>query len=104
MSDSLRDRVAAAIAVVAGVVGIVVYTFGSFDPGLTLTESHPFVTVATVRPNSVAAQSGMQPGMVVVRLNGVQLIELPRFIYPEGFPDGHDPETGEGVAPIGASP
>jgi signal transduction histidine kinase len=104
MELNLRDRAAAVIAAVAVVLGIGALGFGTWDPGVRLEVQGDRIVIREVNPNSIAQLNGLQPGFVVVRINELELIRLPQYVYPPGFDDGYDPVTGEGVAPIGVSP
>jgi signal transduction histidine kinase len=104
MSEHVRDRVAAALTVVVLVLGVGALAFGRSDPGVRLSPSNDLVYLTEVHDRSVARQLGMQPGMVAVSLNGVELIDLPTYVYPNDAPDGYDPETGEAIEPAGLEP
>ena len=63
------------------------------------------VVISELDPGSPAWSNGLRPGMVVLRLAGVTLINLPAYIYPTTEPSP-DPVTGETPAatPIGVEP
>ena len=106
MDARLRDRVAIGIAVVAMVLGVGTLMFGRYDTGITLTvDDQGRVIVVAVNPHSRAEQYGIQAGMIVTQLNGVELIRLPQYIYPDVEPSP-DPSTGEYpiASPIGVEP
>jgi len=104
MSSRLRDRLATALGVVALVLGVGALAFGRFDPGIRLAPSDEYLYVTAVHERSFARLIGITPGMVVVTLNGVELVDLPEYVFPPQTPDGHDPDTGEPVEPIGLEP
>src|SRR5688500_16215313 len=104
MSEALRDRIAGGLAVVVLVLGVAVLVVGRHDPGVRLAPSNDLLYVTEVHERSFARQVGMAPGMVAVSLNGVELIDLPEYVYPSNAPDGYDPETQEAIEPIGLEP
>ena len=53
------------------------------------------VVVAEVQSRSIAAQSGLEAGMVVIELHGVRLIQMPQYLDPDPAMPSPDPETGE---------
>jgi signal transduction histidine kinase len=74
------DRIAATIAVVAFVLGLTPFWLQGYDPGIHLAvdDRAGRLVVASVDPYSTAARDGIRPGLVVVNLNGLQLISLPQ--------------------------
>ena len=104
MTDQLRDRLALALAVVAVALGVGTLAIGRHDPGVRLAPSNEYVVVTQVNAHSQAALAGLAPGMIVVQLNGAELVDLPAFVFPADAPDGYDYETGEPVEPIGIEP
>ncbi len=90
-----RERLAAVIATVALVVGLATIVVGRFDNGVRLTTNGDFVVVADVQARSIAAQDGLQTGMVVTELHGVTLIQMPQYLDPDPAMPSPDPETGE---------
>jgi len=101
-----RDRIAMTIAAVAIVLGVATLAIGRVDPGLHLgTDNRDRVVVADVDGRSLAWASGMRPGMVVLNLDGVTLINLPQYVYPSAEPSP-DPVTGEipAATPVGVDP
>ena len=105
MDARLRDRLAIGIASVAVLVAVGTLMVGVFDYGVRLSDQGDHVVIADVNTNSIAHSNGLQPGMIVTRLNGVTLLRLPQFLYPS-IPPSPDPETGEQPAPqpIGVDP
>ncbi len=94
MDQRLRDRASIVIAGVGVILSLVVVLFARFDPGVVLTTSGPYVIVDDVAPRSIAAQYGLRPGMVVLELQGVTLVQMPQYVAPEVEPTP-DPLTGE---------
>ena len=47
---------------------------GVFDYGVRLSTQGDHVVIADVNTNSIAHSNGLQPGMIVTRLNGVTLV------------------------------
>jgi len=99
------DRAAAALAVLVLGLGILTPITGRIDLGVRLVMTNGRVVVADVNPNSVAAFSGMETGMVVVSLDGRQLVQLPAYVYPSPGATP-DPDTGAvpQASPIGIVP
>jgi len=91
-TEDVRTRAALLIAAIAFGLGLVPLTIGRFEPGIRLaldgTTGHLYVAeVDTISP---AAQDGVQPGMVVTRLNDATLIALPQPQYAEPNPSNPD--------------
>jgi signal transduction histidine kinase len=105
MDQRTIDRLAAVIAGIALTVGLMTIVFARFDSGIRLTTSGQYVVVSEVQPRSVAAQYGLRPGMVVTDLQGVTLVQMPQYIWPQTEPTP-DPITGETppYEPIGLEP
>ena len=94
MDQRLRDRASIVIAGIGVIISLIVVLFGRFDPGVVLSTSGPHVIVDDVEPRSIAAQNGLHPGMVVLELQGVTLVQMPQYVEPEIEPTP-DPMTGE---------
>ncbi len=95
LDQRARDRLTAVIASLAIVVGLATLAVGHADNGIRLARSGDHVVVAEVQPRSVAALNGLQAGMVVTQLEGVTLIEMPRYVEPDPAMPSPDPLTGE---------
>ena len=94
------------IAAVAVVLGVGTLAAGRFDSGIRLTvDGQDRVVVADVNQTSPAWSSGLRPGMIVLRLGGATLINLPQYVYSTVEPTP-DPVTGEvpAPAPLGVEP
>ena len=105
MDQRTIDRLAIAIATIALVAGLTTIVWGRFDSGIRLARGSDYVVVNDVQPRSIAAQYGLRPGMIVTELQGVTLVQLPHYIWPDSEPTPN-PITGE-VAPyepIGVEP
>ncbi len=90
-----RDWAAVAIAGASLAIGIGVLAGASFSIEARLVQgTDGRVVVDDVDATSRAWQNGLRPGMIVLSVNGVQLVTLPQYIYPE-TPPTPDPETGE---------
>jgi len=87
-----RDGFAVAIALFAFGLGLLPLTVFHYQPGITLGVDNAAsrLMVTAVDPWSPAAQDGVTPGMIVVRLNDTELIALPQEVYADP-----DPLTGE---------
>ncbi|MBA2381741.1 MAG: hypothetical protein H0V73_06490 [Chloroflexi bacterium] len=97
MSTTLvRDRLALLVAVVAFAFGLLPLTFARYEPGIRLgldaTADH--LIVQDVDPLGPAAQDGIQPGLIVVTLNGTPLIDLPQPVLSTPDPDGNQTVIG----------
>ncbi|HEX7222874.1 MAG TPA: ATP-binding protein [Candidatus Limnocylindrales bacterium] len=92
MHQVLRDRLALAIAAVAVILSAGTLLFGRYEPGMTLFASEGMLHVQDVARFSQAERDGIRPGMVVLSLNGIQLIRLPEPVYGEFNPDNPDEE------------
>lgn len=103
---SLRDRIAMTIAAVAVVLSVGTLAAGRFDSGIRLTvDGQDRIVVSDVSQTSPAWSNGVRPGMIVIRLGGATLINLPQYVYPIVEPSP-DPVTGElpAPAPLGVEP
>jgi signal transduction histidine kinase len=90
------------LAVIALVLGVVTPILGTVDSGVRLFVTDGRLVVHHVVPFSPASRYGVEPGMVVLELNGQQLIRLPEYVYPSELPRS-DGEWVEPV-PIGVEP
>ena len=105
MDQRTIDRLAIAVATIALVSGLSTIVWGRFDSGIRLARGSDYVVVNDVQPRSIAAQYGLRPGMIVTELQGVTLVQLPQYIWPDSEPTPN-PITGE-IAPydpIGVEP
>jgi signal transduction histidine kinase len=87
-----RDGLAVAIALFAFGLGLLPLTIFHYQTGITLgiDNAASRLIVTDVDPWSPAAQDGVTAGMIVVRLNDIDLIDLPHEVYSDP-----DPNTGE---------
>ncbi|MBA2374177.1 MAG: hypothetical protein H0V74_08265 [Chloroflexi bacterium] len=87
MTDSRRDQIALVIAVLAAMVSLGALVIGRVDTGVRLGIEADRVVILDVRPNSHADNHGLEPGMLVVRLNDRELVRLPQPIYGDPLPN-----------------
>jgi len=96
LDDLARRRLTLLLAAVIIIAGWSTLLLGRFDSGVRLSWNGDRVVVAEVMPGSIAAQYGLQPGMVVTQLQYVTLIEMPHYVEPDpATMPSPDPETGE---------
>jgi signal transduction histidine kinase len=90
-----RDGIAVAIALFAFGFGLLPLTVFHYETGITLGVDNAAgrLIVTDVDPWSPAAQDGVAAGMIVVRINDTELIELPREVYSTPDPASPDAET-----------
>jgi len=98
VTNQRRDRLAIAIAAACLAMSLAALFIGRVDTGIRLTREGDRVVVAAVDQFSLGARDGVQPGMVVVNLNNVALLDLPQYV-----PNGPAPTDADGN-PTGASP
>jgi signal transduction histidine kinase len=101
MRQQRRDLLAAGIAVVALTLGIAAVVIGRQQPGISLRVEGDHLVVDRVTPYGLAAIDRVDPGAIVVSLNGTQLYRLPAYVYPEPGPSD-DPNVAP--QPIGTDP
>jgi signal transduction histidine kinase len=91
-SKPWRDGLAVAIALLAFGLGLLPLTVFHYQTGITLgvDRAASRLMVTDVDPWSPAAQDGVSAGMIVVRFNNTDLIDLPHEVYTEP-----DPITGD---------
>jgi signal transduction histidine kinase len=99
MTTELRDRLALLVAAASIGASLVALAIGRVDVGILLAPDGDRVVVTHVTEGSLAARDGVQPGMVVVTINGTPVLDLPHSVYPAEWPD-----TGEEPDPIGVEP
>jgi signal transduction histidine kinase len=101
MDPLWRARLSIALAGVGLIGGVLALVTWRVDFGATFSVDGDTVTIASVASHSPAEVEGFVPGMVVLGINGVQLVTMPHYLYPSP-----DPNTGEypGSGPIGVAP
>jgi len=101
MTPQLRDRLALGVAAACIAFSLLALGIGRVDVGLSLVrDDADRVRVYSVSPGSLASRDGVQAGMVVLSLNGTQLIQLPQYVYPPFDPNTPDAESQpSGVEP-----
>ena len=102
MRQQRRDLLAAGIAVIALTLAIGAVVIGQQQSGITLRVEGDHLVVDRVEPYSLGAIDRVEPGAIVVNLNGNQLYRLPAFIYPDEPPPTDDPHTSP--QPTGVDP
>jgi signal transduction histidine kinase len=71
-----RDKAALAIVVLTFLLGVIAWSAGPSPTGVHLTLQGDQIAVGSVDRGSPADQNGIQPGMVVVRLDDIELTSL----------------------------
>jgi signal transduction histidine kinase len=99
VSQRVRDYVAATAGIVALTLGAMSLVVGRVELGVTLRQETDHVVVEWVASNSPAAAHGIEPGMVLLNLNGRELIRLPQYVCPDADRDCAD-ELGQNVEPV----
>ena len=99
VSQRFRDYMAATVGVVALTLGAMSLVVGRVELGVTLRQDGDRVVVEWVANNSPAASHGIEPGMVLLNLNGRELIRLPQYVCPDLHEDCVD-ELGQDVAAV----
>jgi signal transduction histidine kinase len=99
---TVRRRLTLLLAATLLAAGWASLLLGRFDSGVRLETRGPSlvgvtprVVVRDVIPGSIAAQYGVQVGMVVTELQGVTLIQVPSYIENDPAMPSPDPDTGE---------
>jgi len=104
----LPDRAAALVGILAFALGLVVVVGPRVDIGATLYHDGAYVRVLHVEPYSPARRDGFEAGMIVVRLQGYDLVRLPGYEYPEldefGYEVGSGPVTVDVPTPVAIDP
>jgi signal transduction histidine kinase len=95
----MRARLAIAVAGVALLGGMLSLFVWPVNLGLTLVANGDQVTITKVDEHGPAALEGFDPGMVVERINGLQLMTLPEYVYASPGPDGDAPADPIGIKP-----
>lgn len=105
LKPALVERAAVVIGLLIVAIGVLTPVLVREDPGVRLAVSDGKVIVWIVDSHSPAAQAGLESGMLVIEVNGRQLIRGPEYVYPAVGPTP-DPVTGEypPVVPVGVDP
>jgi len=102
MREQRRDLVAVAIAIVAFVLGLSAFSPGRLETGIHLGVDGELLVVDRVDPYSRAALDGVEPGMVVIRMNDVEVVRVPDYTYAEQTQeqvDAGEPPQITGIEP-----
>jgi signal transduction histidine kinase len=102
MRQQRRDLLAAMIAVIAFVLGIAALVPGRLETGIHLRVDGELLVVDWVDPYSRGALDGVVPGMVVVRINDSQVLNLPDYTYAPQTQEEMD--AGEAPTVTGVEP
>jgi signal transduction histidine kinase len=101
----LRARLAIAVAGVALIGGILALVTWRVDFGLTFAVDGDTARIASVGAHSPAELEKFRPGMVVLAMNGVQLVKTPEYVYATPGPNGEEPPGDPiGIEPTVATP
>jgi signal transduction histidine kinase len=95
LDEPARRRLTLLLAAAIIVAGWSTLLIVRFDSGVRLMWNGDRVVVDDVMPGSIAAQYGLEPGMVVTQLQYATLIEMPQYVEPDPALPSPDPETGE---------
>ena len=95
LDDQVRRRLTLVLAAVIIAAGWATLLLGRFESGVRLSWTGDRVVVLDVLPGSIAAQYGLQSGMVVTQLQYVTLIDMPHYVEPDPAMPTPDPRTGE---------
>jgi signal transduction histidine kinase len=86
VNQRFRDYLAAAVGIVALTLGAIALVVGRVDFGVTFgvaySDDGDRIVIDRVAENSPAQRQGFEPGMVVIGINGTQLIRMPEFVCP----------------------
>jgi signal transduction histidine kinase len=104
MNGRFRDYLAATIGIVALTLGSFALVLGRVDFGLTFRADGDTVSIDNVSEHSPARMQGFEPGMIVLGLNGIQLMRLPTKVCPEAGCDATTPETTPTIEPATPTP
>jgi signal transduction histidine kinase len=99
VSQRFRDYVAVSVGIVALTLGAMALVVGRVEVGFSLRQDADRVVVDWVANNSPAARQGLEPGMVLLDINGHQLIRLPQYVCPDPDQDCMD-EMGQDVESV----
>jgi signal transduction histidine kinase len=77
VSQRLRDGIAIGLAVLALAAGVASLFFGRANPGVQIGRADDRIVVQWVAGGSQGQRDGILPGMIVIALNGVPLLDLP---------------------------
>jgi signal transduction histidine kinase len=98
VSQRFRDYLAATIGIVGLTLGLMALVVGRVDPGLSLRQDGDRILVDWVATQGPAASHGVEPGMVLLNLNGRELIRLPQHVCPD--PEADCFENGQDVPTV----
>jgi signal transduction histidine kinase len=89
------DYLAATVGIVALTLGTMALVVGRVESGVTLRQDGDRIVIDWVAAGSPAASHGLEPGMILLNLNGRELIRLPQHVCPD--PDSDCTENGQDV-------
>jgi signal transduction histidine kinase len=94
----LADRLAAGIAILTFVIGLGAIAAWHVDIGAVVDYDGEYIRIVAVAPHSPARRDGFEAGMIVLRLNGTDLVRLPGDYYYEVDERGN--EIGPGPVEV----
>jgi signal transduction histidine kinase len=92
------DYLAATVGIVGLTLGTMALVIGRVDPGVTLRQDGDRIVIDWVAAQSPAASHGLEPGMILVNMNGRELIRLPQHVCPD--PGSDCTEEGRDVPTV----
>jgi signal transduction histidine kinase len=92
------DYLAATVGVIALTLGTMALVVGRVESGVTLRQDGDRIVIDFVAAQSPAASHGLEPGMVLLNLNGRELIRLPQLVCPD--PEADCVENGQDVPQV----
>lgn len=102
MDPVLRARAAIVVAGVVMLGGIFALMGGVWrvDLGISMAVDGDTVRITSVADHSPGELEGFQPGMIVLAINGIDLVSTPQYVYPTPDPNGNEVSA----EPIGVAP
>ena len=98
MKRPFRDYLAATVGIVALTLGTMAFVVGRVETGVNLRQDGDRIVIDWVAAQSPAASHGLESGMVLLNLNGRELIRLPQHVCPD--PEADCVENGQDVPQV----
>ena len=92
------DYLAATVGVIALTLGTMALVIGRVESGVALRQDGDRIVIDWVAAQSPAASNGLESGMVLLNLNGRELIRLPSHVCPD--PEADCFENGQDVPQV----